>query len=395
MMLIGFYSIIIFGCIEIGGPVEIIRRLEEGGRGALVDFGIDPTLRYSFWSLMIGGLFFILAMLIKQPIVQRFNACATERQAKVSCTCGVLGIGFVEMTAVMSGIILFSYFFDCDPVSEGKVQRRDQLIPYLIMDLFGGTPGLIGLLLGGAFCASLSSVSSLVNALATITGEDIIKRIWKDIDQDRYARVVKLVAAFYGILATIIAFLSTHLGGILYSALSFTGVFGAPVLGVFALGIFIPQANAKGAVAGLIAGVTVGLTLKIGADVYPPVYHDIPPVMTSGCGNITTELPYEATSTSYVTHTSPDDDPVSGMSYVFSLSYLYYSFVTCLVTFVTGSLVGVFTNRKSDMLKVDPKLICPLVVKYMPTLYQRTEGELDPSLPEEKRYQFPKVPVEI
>lgn len=379
MMLIGFYAIIIYGCIEIGGPKEIFERLQDGGRGALVDFSLDPTIRYSFWSLMIGGLFFILAMLIKQPIIQRFNSCATERQAQMACTFGVLGIGVIELTAVMSGIILFSYFSDCDPVSDGKIQRHDQLVPYFILTLFGDMPGFVGLLLGGAFCASLSSVSSLVNALAAITGEDVIKRLWKDIDKDRYTRLVKIVSAFYGILATTVAFLATRLGGILYAALSFMGIFGAPVLGVFSLGIFVPKANSKGVLVGLVAGVAVGMFLKIGADIYPPVYHEIPAVMTSGCVNATTVLPYTSS-----TVRSPTAS-VNGLSCIFSISYLYYSFVTFWITFLVGSLVGVITNTKSDRLKVDPKLLSPIVLKYMPLSYQRTEGNEDVLSEEEKK----------
>lgn len=53
-MIAGFLSIIIDGTIEFGGFGPIKEAYETGGR-AISDFSGDPTIRHSFWSVVIGG----------------------------------------------------------------------------------------------------------------------------------------------------------------------------------------------------------------------------------------------------------------------------------------------------------------------------------------------------
>ncbi|GBN74300.1 hypothetical protein AVEN_18821-1 [Araneus ventricosus] len=50
-----------------------------------------------------------------------------------------------------------------------------QLMPYVILKIFGNIPGLTGLCIAGIFSASLGTLSSAVNALANVTVEDFIK----------------------------------------------------------------------------------------------------------------------------------------------------------------------------------------------------------------------------
>lgn len=48
-------------------------------------------------------------------------------------------------------------------------------MPYTILKLFGGIPGLPGLCIAGVFSASLSTISSAVNSLTAVTMEDFIR----------------------------------------------------------------------------------------------------------------------------------------------------------------------------------------------------------------------------
>ena len=40
---------------------------------------------------------------------------------------------------------------DCDPVSAGQVQTKDQMFPLFVMQLVGDIPGLPGLFVAGVF----------------------------------------------------------------------------------------------------------------------------------------------------------------------------------------------------------------------------------------------------
>ena len=54
-----------------------------------------------------------------------------------------------------------------------------QLLPFLVMDKLTFLQGLPGLFVACLFSASLSSISSGLNALAIVILEDIVKLIWE------------------------------------------------------------------------------------------------------------------------------------------------------------------------------------------------------------------------
>ena len=55
-MFAGFLTIIIEGAVHFNGFDEIMNRVNLGGR-VVNDFRPDPTLRHTFWSVVIGGTF--------------------------------------------------------------------------------------------------------------------------------------------------------------------------------------------------------------------------------------------------------------------------------------------------------------------------------------------------
>ena len=43
------------------------------------------------------------------------------------------------------------YIRDCDPVTAGQVETKDQMFPLFVMQLVGDIPGLPGLFVAGVF----------------------------------------------------------------------------------------------------------------------------------------------------------------------------------------------------------------------------------------------------
>lgn len=54
-----------------------------------------------------------------------------------------------------TGMILFSAYKTCDPVSAKKVAGADELLPLYVMDVLGHLKGVPGLFVAGIFSASL------------------------------------------------------------------------------------------------------------------------------------------------------------------------------------------------------------------------------------------------
>lgn len=364
VMMAGFLAVIIQGSINVGGLTNVFNIARESGRLDIWDFSPDPTIRHSFWAVTIGGFYTWLAVYaVNQAQVQRYLTCGEEKVAQKALLIAIVGMLFVVAFACMAGLVMYANYQHCDPYGAGFVKVSDQLIPYFVMDIFGGMPGLPGLLVSAVFSAALSTVSSGLNSLAAVTGEDIVKTIKPDLDEFRYTVITKLLAMGYGILCICMAFVASTLGDVLQVALSIFGMVGGPLLGVFSLGIFFPCANSKGALVGLITGLIWAFWIGIGAQMYPPIANN-PPRSTAGCilANSTMDMDYMTTLDPYVTSMMEEDmgDGRPAIAQLYALSYAWYSAAAVLVVIFVGLIVSFITGRTKTE-DVDPMLVIPLV----------------------------------
>lgn len=67
----------------------------------------------------------------------------------------LIGVIVVKTVSVITGLIMFSKYAGCDPLTTGSINRPDQLLPYYVMDVAGHILGLPGLFIAGVFCAAL------------------------------------------------------------------------------------------------------------------------------------------------------------------------------------------------------------------------------------------------
>ncbi|OPL33608.1 sodium cotransporter iodide, partial [Mytilus galloprovincialis] len=67
------------GTIDSGGPREVVDIAVSSGRLNLFNFDPDPTVRHTFWGLVIGSIIRLIDMTFRQATVQRI--CAVEKQS--------------------------------------------------------------------------------------------------------------------------------------------------------------------------------------------------------------------------------------------------------------------------------------------------------------------------
>ncbi|KAJ8033683.1 Sodium-coupled monocarboxylate transporter 1 [Holothuria leucospilota] len=216
IMFIGFFAMIIGAAIRVGGFGKGWQIAKEGGRIDFWDFRPDPTIRHTFWSVVVGGTFTWLAVYgVNQSQVQRYLTCGTPENARKALILASIGMVLVVCAACLTGIMMYAFYADCDPLKAGMIQTSDQLVPFLVMELFGNIPGLPGLLVSSCFSAALSTVSSGLNSLAAVTAEDIVKPIWPNMQEKRYTLITKMLAAAYGCIAIFMAFVASVVGDVL------------------------------------------------------------------------------------------------------------------------------------------------------------------------------------
>ncbi|MBZ3886021.1 Sodium-coupled monocarboxylate transporter 2 [Sciurus carolinensis] len=350
VMIVGFLSVLIQGSALNGGLQNVLEQATNGSRLHIIDFDVDPLRRHTFWTITVGGTFTWLGIYgVNQSTIQRCISCKTEKHAKLALYFNLLGLWIILACAVFSGLIMYSYFKDCDPWTSGIISAPDQLMPYFVMEIFDTMPGLPGLFVACAFSGTLSTVAASINALATVTFEDFVKSCFPHLSDKLSTWISKGLCLLFGIMCTSMAVAASLLGGVVQAALSIHGMCGGPMLGLFTLGLVFPFVNWKGALGGLVTGITLSFWVAIGAFVYPAPDSKTWPLSlsTDQCPNVTTAAPPMLSSR-----------PAIADSW-YSLSYLYFSVVGCLGCIAAGVIISFITGPQRGK-DVDPLLIRPV-----------------------------------
>ncbi|CAG2191042.1 SLC5A6 [Mytilus edulis] len=277
VVMAGLIAIIVVGSRDLGGFGEVWDIANKGGRIQFIDWDPNPTTRHSIWALIIGSFFGQLTIYAaNQTMIQRYLAIKEIKNSQKALYLSLPLTLILSTVVCLVGLVIYATYHDCDPYLLDMVHARDQLLPFLVMDKLTFLPGLPGLFVACLFSASLSSISSGLNALAIVILEDVLK-LWWDYRGNApsplwQGRIAKLLGLFAGGLVIGIAFLSQFLGQtVLQIMLSIFGMVGGPLLGLFISGIFFPFINSTGALCGLITSAVMAFWVGVGGTVLLPV----------------------------------------------------------------------------------------------------------------------------
>ncbi|ERL93958.1 hypothetical protein D910_11244 [Dendroctonus ponderosae] len=364
LMFLGVFSIIGSAVVAHGGFTNIWKIAEEGNRTNIWNFDPDPTVRHSWFSLVLGGGVLYLSLYgVNQTQIQRYLTVRDLKKAQralwlnwpIFCSLGV--------ATSFCGLAIYSKYHNCDPVKAGLITSMDQLMPYYVVDTMGHIPGLAGLFVAGIFSASLSTISASLNSMAAVTFEDYYKPInnclkRQELSPKSAATLTKCIVLFYGILCLGLAFLVHHLGAILKASLTIFGAVGGPVLGLFSLGMFTFEANEAGSLTGLLLGMIACMWLAFAPK--PPLQPL--PVFTDECDSLLNQT----ISTANGFQQNESDYP-----WPYRVSYLYNGVIGLFITFTVGYLTS-FIIRRLNQRRVEdedynPDLFIPPLSKRLLT----------------------------
>uniref|UniRef100_A0A671N3Z6 Sodium-dependent multivitamin transporter n=1 Tax=Sinocyclocheilus anshuiensis TaxID=1608454 RepID=A0A671N3Z6_9TELE len=308
VMFTGQLAVIIVGVHQAGGLSDAWVKVRDGGRISGIDLNPDPTVRHTFWTLGVGGVFLMLSLYgVNQAQVQRYLSSRTEKEAVMSCYMVFPCLQVALMLSCLMGLVMY-------------------MVLYFVMDMLQNFPGLPGLFVACLFSASLSTISSAFNSLATVTMVDLIKPHYS-MTEARATLLSKMLALSYGIICVAMAYV-VHLmnSSVLQAALSIFGMVGGPLLGLFCLGIFFPCANSIGAVTGLAAGLVMAFWVGIGG-------------FLSRMPSSVQVLPFNSTNTML-----PGDFRPAGLNGLYSLSYMWYSALNSSTVVLIGLIISFMTG---------------------------------------------------
>ncbi|KAL4240918.1 Sodium-coupled monocarboxylate transporter 1 [Mactra antiquata] len=389
MMIIGLMATLIQGCIEMGGFSNAWEIAKRNERVYFDDFRPDPGVRHSFWALTVGSAFLWGSVYgTNQAQVQRALSCGSLKQAQIALWINFPGLNAILILSSLVGIVMYAFYSTCDPIKFGLIMASDQLYPLFVMDLLSHVPGVPGLFVACIFSGTLSTISSGLNSLAAVTLTDIIRPKVPDLSEKTATNISKITALVYGVICLGLTYVASKLGNILQAALSLFGIVGAPMLGLFTLGMVFPWANYQGAYAGTLTSLVVMLWIGTGAYITKPVAWKAP-ISMHGCNwNLTrdgTVLSNINTTLLNATLTDTIKSPPDGLDRLYSLSYLWYSCTAMAIVVIIGLIVSFITGRQ-DPTKIDARLICPLFDIVFPFLPEKARKPLRFGVKHEGKY---------
>ena len=369
IMMTSVFGVLIYGTVAVGGVKNLVSINVPSGRLDLVNFDPNPYARHTFLTLLVGTMIRYLNISICQPAVQRINSTSSINEAKKVVYIALPGFFIIELLLMIEGLVAFAYFSHkrCDPLESKTISNPNQIMSFIVYDMFGSYKGTTGLFLGALCSASLSTISSLLSSVSAIISEDIIRPQWTNINDSRLTVMSKILVVGVGLVSIGIALLVQEVKGPMGQiSTSILGAMSSPLTGLFMMAIFIRMINKKGAILGTLAGLSFALWLSIGYNFSPDIQQApwLSPGPIDKCSMQVSDL--NSTFLPFVNHTmikanrtqgfTADSYDIRGLGYLYNISYLYFPLMVVIVSILVGIVTSKVTASKDEP-KIPPNLI--------------------------------------
>ncbi len=246
--------IILFALIEqMPAPImEVLADLKAQGKTNPLNFSFDWTAEATIWSGVIAmTLFHVTVYGANQMMVQRTLAAKNIGDAKKSFLLMGYGAFFIYFLFFFLGILFYGYY--------GGREFEDGNTIILEFAAGYGMPGLMGIIAAAIVAASMSSLDSSFNSLATISTIDFYQKYFRPNESsEHYLKASRGFTVFWAVIIIIPAFIYSASEGSVLQTLSKIGAyFVGAKLSMFGLGFFSKQTTEKG----LLVGVAVGFII--------------------------------------------------------------------------------------------------------------------------------------
>ncbi|MGI9270262.1 MAG: sodium:solute symporter family transporter [Woeseiaceae bacterium] len=226
-----------------------LQSLKEMGKTNPFETTFDPAKVGTIWTGVIAmSIYHVVVYGVNQMMVQRTLTAKSIGDAKKAYI--LMGyLAFLVFVLFFGlGILFYGYY-------GGKEFDNENLI---VLDFVAtiGFPGLMGVVTAAIVAASMSSLDSSLNSMATVTTLDFYEKFFKkDGSPEHYLVASRWFTLFWAILMVVPAIMFTKSGGSVIEILSKLGSFlvGAK-LSMFGLGFFSKHTSQRGLMVGVVAG---------------------------------------------------------------------------------------------------------------------------------------------
>jgi SSS family solute:Na+ symporter len=272
-----------------GGFKQIMQIGNSNQKFSMGSFHFDFT-KPTFWVILLYGFFINLNNFgVDQNYVQRYHTAASSSQAKRSIWICVAMYLPASLVFCIIGSSLFAYY-EAHPglieiiKHQVAIERAgagasstaiaqiantlkpgdygDKVMPYFMVTKI--PVGLIGLIISAVLSAAMSTISSGMNASATVFSVDIYKRYFKSATNEKQMlRLLHVTTVIFGLGGMIAGVAMIGIKSVLDVWWMLSGIFASGMLGLFLLGIVSRQTQNSAAMIATFIGVAVVLWMTL------------------------------------------------------------------------------------------------------------------------------------
>ena len=295
---------VVQGIIKTAGALLILYLIVAdmpGGLKSIIDIGssqqkfslgsLSPNFtEATFWVVLFYGFFINLNNFgMDQNYIQRYHTARSEKQAVKSVWLCVALYVPASLLFFIIGAALFAYY-QVHPQAIEMVKQQvaadrlglgasaneisglaarltpadygDKVMPHFMVTKI--PTGLVGLIVSAILSAAMSTISSGMNASATVFTADIYKRyINKNISEKKELSVLQLATVVFGILGLVTGIAMIGIKSVLDIWWELSGIFAGGMLGLFLLGFISRQTKNHEAKIAVIIGILVILWMSL------------------------------------------------------------------------------------------------------------------------------------
>ncbi len=228
---------------------ETLSALKAAGKTNPLDFSFDLTKVTTIWSGVIAMVVFHVTVYgANQMMVQRTLAAKNIGDAKKSFLMMGFAAFFIYFLFIFIGILFYSYY------GGREFENGNTIILEFAADY--GMPGLMGIIAAAVLAASMSTLDSSFNSMATVSTVDFYQKYFKkDATSEHYLNVSRLFTVVWAALIIIPAIMFSQSEGSILETLSKIGsYFVGAKLSMYGLGFFSKHTTERGLLIGIVFG---------------------------------------------------------------------------------------------------------------------------------------------
>ncbi|XP_058799334.1 sodium-coupled monocarboxylate transporter 1-like [Phymastichus coffea] len=360
----GLLTVLIVGIHSVGGFSKLWQISSDGGRLELNKFSLSPFERYTFWNMVVAGFFVNLSYTaVGQKFVQRFLSISDLKDMQKAVWLNMIGGIAVFVCIVITGLIIYAYYHDCDPISAKLIEREDQIISYYVLEITKNLPGISGMFFAGTTSSALSTMSASINSLSGIVYDNFIANLISESPNNdaKAACIMKIISAVIGVISIGLIFGLEYMGTLIDMSFSIRGAVEGPLVGFFLAGMFVPWIGNLGAITGVSASFLIMAWITIGAkwhSINKTIRYSHLPMSIENCTDLFNVTSFESV-------TLPPLNPENEPWIIFRLSFFCYILTGCMLTIILGLIVSIIM-KESNLSEVNPEHIAPLIRRFLP-----------------------------